>query len=89
MTVSEFHHDELWKKFNYEFVNLLNSLEWPIYIISMGNLANEYTQLIKNDYITVQQISHPSASSWNADDCFIKCNEFLKKHYGPLIEIIW
>ena len=89
LTVSEFHHDELWKQFNYEFVNLLNTLEWPIYIISMGDLAKEYTQLIKNDYISVQQIRHPSASSWNADDCFAECNKFLKKHYGPLIEIIW
>jgi uracil-DNA glycosylase len=89
LTVSKFNHDELWKQFNYEFVDLLNSLDWPIYIISMGDLAKQYTQLIKNDYITVQEINHPSESYWEANNCFVECNKFLNKHYGPLIEIIW
>ena len=89
LTVSSFSHDELWKQFNYEFVDLLNSLDWPIYIISMGDLAKQYTQLIKNDYITIQEINHPSESHWDANNCFVECNKFLKKHYGPLTEIIW
>lgn len=86
LTTSAVSHTQYWEWFNNEFVDLINNLDWPIHVISMGDLAKKYT-----DHLTcsVQQIQHPSESNWDSKDCFLIANQFLHKHYGPLTTIKW
>jgi len=86
LTVSSIHHVQMWKWFNNEFVDLINNLDWPIHIISMGDLAHSYTNHLVH---SVHQIEHPSEPNWDSENCFNVANEFLKKNYGPLTTIKW
>lgn len=86
LTISANSHDEHWKWFNYEFVDLINNLDWPIHVISIGEVAKQYTQLLT---CSVHQIESPILPVWDADNCFIKANNFLRTNYGPLTTIKW
>jgi uracil DNA glycosylase len=86
LTVSTTSHDDHWKWFNYEFVDLVNNLDWPVHVISIGELSKQYTQFLT---CSVHQIDHPVMPYWDADNCFIKANNFLRTNYGPLTTIKW
>lgn len=83
LTTSKIRNHTLeWEWFNYQFVNIVNNIDWPIHVISVGEISKSYTNLLN---CSVQQIDDFK----NAKNCFVNANQFLKENYGPLIEIIW
>ena len=86
LTTSTNSHTDYWSWFCNEFVDIVNNLEWPIHVISIGDLAKQYTQFLNCSVHQIDDIIHPL---WNAEDCFIKANNFLRTNYGPLTTIKW
>lgn len=75
-----------WDWFNNEMTDLINNLDWPIHVISIGEASQRYT---KNLDCSVHNVESAQFTKWNHDACFRKANEFLFKHYGPLTTIKW
>ena len=78
-------HQEYWEWFSNEMVDVLNNIDYPIHVISLGEVAKKYTDKLT---CSVHQIDYPQ-DNWNHDNCFQKANEFLFSHYGSLNTILW
>jgi uracil-DNA glycosylase len=85
-------HAEYWSNFTKAVMNAINDIDYPIFVLALGQNAGKFASLVTNH--NVFTVEHPAAASyqgreWNNESCFRKINEFLWTHYGPLNLIKW
>ena len=77
-------HYDIWKPFIDYVIDLLNHKKENLVFILLGEQAQEYEDVIDNEKHCIIKASHPSSvlktkdNEWDSDDCFNKCNNYLK-----------
>ena len=87
------HKGQGWEEFTDTVIQELNKLKHPIAFLLWGSQAAAKQPMVTSSHHLVLKAPHPSPLSAHRGflGCghFLKTNEFLKKHYGPLGVINW
>lgn len=77
-------HYEIWKNFINYTIDILNHKKENLVFILLGKRAQEYEDMIDEEKHCIIKASHPASAAynnneyWDCNDCFNKCNNYLK-----------
>lgn len=84
-------HYEIWESFINYAIDTLNHKKDKLVFILLGKRAQEYEDMIDEDKHFIIKASHPASAAygnndqWDCNDCFNKCNEYLKtNNFKPI-----
>ena len=85
-------HSQYWFDFTTAVMNAINDIDYPIFVLALGQNAAKFTSLVTNHKVFT--VEHPAAAcyqarEWENESCFRKINEFMWTNYGPLNLIKW
>jgi len=79
-----------WQDFTKKTIELINEKEEPIVVMLWGNHAKQFREIFDNSKHLILEASHPSPFSayqgFMGCRHFSKCNNFLRKNYGKIID---